>query len=175
MGISIGSVGRVEPLEALERVRRVEYRLQDGQKNSEIHSFSENLHASVAPSDELIAANVEVKAHERAHMAALGAYAAGPINYNYITLPDGSKYAVGGSIKVDLTPVPGDPEATIRKARAIINAAGAVSSPSPADMRVAAQAYQMEMQAQRELEASREKDEGEADGSARSLKGGVLM
>jgi len=95
---------------------------------------------------------VEVKAHENAHMAVLGAYVSGVINYTYIMLPDGSKYAVGGSIKVDFTPVPGDPEATIRKARAIISAAHAVSSPSPADMRVAVQAYQMEMQAQRDLE-----------------------
>jgi hypothetical protein len=115
-------------------------------------SAVEPIRTKVVPSKELLSADVEVKAHEDAHMAVLGPYASGAINYTYITLPDGSKYAVGGSIKVDLTPVPGDPEATIRKARAIISAARAVSSPSPADMRVAAQAYQMEMQAQRELE-----------------------
>lgn len=107
------------------------------------------------PSQELVSADVKVKSHEHVHMALLGAFASGPINYTYVTLPDGSKYAVDGSIKVDITPVPGDPEATIRKARVIISAAHAVSSPSPADMRVAAQAYQMEMQAQKTLEEQR--------------------
>jgi hypothetical protein len=114
------------------------------------------LHSTVQPSEELIAADESVKVHENSHLSVLGGYAAGPINYTYITLPDGSKFAVGGSIKVDLSPVPGDPEATIRKARAIANASFAVNNPSPADMQVAAQAYQMEMQAQRELDQRRE-------------------
>jgi hypothetical protein len=92
-----------------------------------------------------------VRAHEAAHMAALGAAAAGGASFSYLVGPDGTRYAVGGSVRIVASPVPGDPEATIRRAKALINAAYAVSMPSPADMRVAAEAYQMEMQAKREL------------------------
>ncbi|WP_304223917.1 putative metalloprotease CJM1_0395 family protein [Gracilinema caldarium] len=154
----VGSVSAVESLRSVVRVRPAEARRPEINRSVESQSFSDALKSKVTPSDELVSADQDVKAHEHAHMSVLGPYAAGAINYTYITLPDGSKYAVGGSIKVDLTPVPGDPEATIRKARAIINASYAVSSPSPADMRVAAQAYQMEMQAQRELEQAKKEE-----------------
>jgi hypothetical protein len=102
----------------------------------------------------------EVRAHEQAHLAALGPFAKGSVEYSYIIGPDGQMYAVGGSIAVDLQPVPGDPEATIRKAQAIIRAAYAPTSPSGPDMHVAAEAYRMEMEAkaqlERETEAKRE-------------------
>lgn len=128
----------IEPVRSVEPVRAVKLGFR-----------------KLVPSEALVAADGMVRSHEHAHMAVLGAYASSPISYTYVTLPDGSTYAVGGSIKVDLAPVPGDPEATIRKARAIMRAAQAVRSPSPADQRVAARAYQMEMQAQRELEEER--------------------
>ncbi len=95
-------------------------------------------------------ADAEVRAHEHKHLAALGK---GVIVYDTVVGPDGSVYAVGGGIGVDLQPVPGDPEATIRKARLAIQAAYAVGEPSGADMKVAAEAYQLEMAAQRELES----------------------
>ena len=94
-------------------------------------------------------ADAEVRAHEHAHVAALGK---GVIVYDTVTGPDGSTYAVGGGVAVDLTPVPGDPEATLRKARLAIQAAYAVGVPSAADMRVAAEAYQLEVAAQAQLE-----------------------
>jgi hypothetical protein len=103
----------------------------------------------------LEATDAEVRAHEHAHVAALGK---GVVVYDTVTGPDGSTYAVGGGVAVDLSPVPGDPEATIRKARLAIQAAYAAGEPSGADMRVAAEAYQLEMAAQRELE--REQEEG---------------
>ena len=93
--------------------------------------------------------DAEVRAHEHAHVAALGK---GVIVYDTVTGPDGSTYAVGGGVAVDLTPVPGDPEATLRKARLAIQAAYAVGEPSGADMRVAAEAYQLEAAAQADLE-----------------------
>ncbi len=95
--------------------------------------------------------DAEVRAHEQAHMAAVDGYARGGPRYNYIMGPDGRLYAVGGSIDVDLSPVPGNPEATIRKARIIRRAALAVMDPSSADLRIASRAYQMEMEAHREL------------------------
>jgi hypothetical protein len=94
-------------------------------------------------------ADAEVRAHEHAHVAALGK---GVIVYDTVTGPDGSAYAVRGGIAVDLTPVPGDPEATIRKARSAIQAAYAVGEPSAADMKVAAEAWQLEVAAQKQLE-----------------------
>lgn len=93
--------------------------------------------------------DAEVSAHEHAHVAALGK---GVIVYDTVIGPDGSSYAVGGGVGVDLQPVPDDPEATIRKARIAIQAAYAVGEPSAADMKVAAEAYQLEVAAQRLLE-----------------------
>jgi hypothetical protein len=93
-----------------------------------------------------------VRAHEQAHLAAMGPYARGAAEYTYLVGPDGQLYAIGGSVAVDLSPVPGDPEATIRKAQAIIRAAYSPLSPSGPDMQVAAEAYQLEMNARKELE-----------------------
>jgi hypothetical protein len=98
-------------------------------------------------------------------MAALGAAAAGGASFSYLVGPDGTRYAVGGSVRIVASPVPGDPEATIRRAKALINAAYAVSLPSPADIRVAAEAYEMEMQAKREL--SKDSEQAAEDAGAR--------
>ncbi len=93
-----------------------------------------------------------VRAHEHTHLALAGPYAQSAASYVTIRGPDGRSYAVGGSVKVDLQPVRGDPEATIRKARAIIRAAFGPHTPSGADMRVAAEAYRMERMAHQEME-----------------------
>jgi SprA-related family len=98
---------------------------------------------------QLQAIDAEVRAHEHAHVAALGK---GVIQYDTVTGPDGIPYAVGGGVAVDLTAVPGDPEATIRKAKLAIQAAYAVGQPSGADIQVAQEAYTMEMQAQQQLD-----------------------
>ena len=98
-------------------------------------------------------ADAEVRAHEHKHVAALGK---GVIVYDTVVGADGTSYAVGGGVSVDLQPVPGDPEATIRKAKSAIQAAYAVGEPSAADLRVAADAYQLEVAAQRELEKEQE-------------------
>jgi len=108
---------------------------------------------------ELQAISGRVKAHELAHMAVLGGAAASGIQYSYAIGPGGARYATGGSIAVDFSPVPGNPKATIRKARQIRRAALAPGDPSAADMRAAAKAYRMEKEAQKELEKARsEKD-----------------
>jgi hypothetical protein len=61
----------------------------------------------------------------------------------------------GGSIKADLSPVPGDPRATLRKASAVRRAALTPGDPSAADMRVAADAYRLAAQAKEELREER--------------------
>lgn len=102
-------------------------------------------------SDEALSRDREVRGHENAHLSTLGPYAASGILYDTVTGANGETIAVGGRVAVDLTAVPGDPEATIRKARTVINAAQAPGDPSAADMRVAARAYQLMQQAQSEL------------------------
>lgn len=101
---------------------------------------------------ELQAIDSKVKSHELAHMAALGGAAGSGIHYTFSRGPDGRMYATGGSIKVDLEPVPGNPEATIRKARQVRRAALAPGEPSAADMKMAARAYRVEQEAEKELE-----------------------
>jgi len=99
-----------------------------------------------------------VRLHEEAHLAALGG-AAGPIVYSMVSGPGGS-YASGGSIAVDISPVPGDPAATMRKAEGIRLAAMAPSNPSVADVRTAAAAYQLEAAARREMAQDAQRPRG---------------
>lgn len=101
---------------------------------------------------QLRARDQEVRTHEQAHLSAAGQYATGGIKYSYQTGPDGQRYAVGGSVGIDTGPVAGDPEATLQKARVVQRAALAPAEPSGQDMKVAAQASQMMMQAQVEIQ-----------------------
>ncbi len=99
---------------------------------------------------ELSARDREVRAHEQAHAAVAGQYASSP-TYSFVRGPDGVSYAVGGEVQIDTSPIPGDPEATLRKAQQLSRAASAPAEPSSQDGRVAAQAAQMEQQARAEL------------------------
>ncbi|THB63015.1 MAG: hypothetical protein D6B27_12970 [Gammaproteobacteria bacterium] len=101
--------------------------------------------------NELKARDKEVRAHEQKHKAMAGKLAKGAIEYTYQRGPDGKSYAVGGEIKIDMSPIPNDPQATVQKAQQIIKTALAVSEPSPADRQVAAQAAQMLAEAQRQM------------------------
>ena len=93
----------------------------------------------------------EVKTHEQAHRAAGGQYIRGSVNYEYETGPDGKKYATGGEVSIDLSTVPDDPEATIRKMQVVKKAALAPANPSTQDRQVAMKASQLEMQARMQL------------------------
>jgi hypothetical protein len=84
----------------------------------------------------------EVRAHEAAHAAAGGAFAGAP-SYKFERGPDGQTYAVGGEVSIDVSPVAGDPEATLRKAQQIRAAALAPAVPSAQDMKVAQRAQKM--------------------------------
>lgn len=99
---------------------------------------------------ELAARDREVRAHEQAHAAIAGQYAGSP-TYSFVRGPDGVSYAVGGEVSIDTSPIPGDPEATIRKAQQLSRAANAPADPSSQDASVAALAAQMEQQARVEL------------------------
>lgn len=99
---------------------------------------------------ELKARDREVRAHEQAHLSALGPYAKGGARFQDQVGPDGQQYAVGGEVSVDVSPEK-SPEATIAKAETIRRGALAPAEPSGQDRQVAAQATQMETQARAEL------------------------
>jgi hypothetical protein len=82
----------------------------------------------------------QVRAHEQAHIAAGGRYITARAQFQYQRGPDGNRYAVGGEVRIDTSPVPGDPQATIRKAQTVAQAALAPADPSIQDRNVAASA-----------------------------------
>jgi hypothetical protein len=104
---------------------------------------------------ELKARDREVRAHEAAHQAAGGQYA-GAMSFSYQRGPDGAQYAVGGEVSIDISPVNGNPQATIEKMRVVRSAAMAPAEPSGQDRAVAAQAMQIMLQAQSELASESE-------------------
>lgn len=109
----------------------------------------------------------EVRAHEAAHAAAGGAYAGSP-SYTFERGPDGGVYAVGGEVGIDVSPIPGDPQATMQKAQQVRAAALAPAEPSAQDMRVAQRAQAMAAKARAEL--SKEMSEGLKSVGDKALK-----
>src|SRR5262249_9543976 len=107
--------------------------------------------------DRLKKRDEEVRAHEIAHLAAAGPYAAGGARFTFKIGPDGNSYAVGGEVPVDLTEIPGAPDATARKMSQIRAAALAPRDPSPQDREVAAEAARIEAKARAEQVESKER------------------
>ncbi|MDF1554124.1 MAG: putative metalloprotease CJM1_0395 family protein [Deferrisomatales bacterium] len=89
----------------------------------------------------------EVRQHEAAHMAAGGAHVRGGASYSCQPGPDGKRYAVGGEVSIDVSPVGDNPAATIAKMQRVRGAALAPANPSGQDLAVAARASQAERQA----------------------------
>jgi hypothetical protein len=115
---------------------------------------------------ELSARDREVRAHEQAHVAAGGALITSGPSYTYQTGPDRRRYAVGGEVGIDTSPVRGDPEATLGKAARIVAAALAPAQPSAQDYRVAGQAQQMAGQARVEIALARAHEAYTSNGPA---------
>lgn len=111
---------------------------------------------------QLKARDREVRAHEAAHQTVGGRYA-GAVSYTFQRGPDGNQYAIGGEVSIDISPVQGDPQATIEKMRIVKAAAMAPSQPSAQDRAVAAQATQLMLQAQAELAAQPRDSDNPAD------------
>ncbi len=103
---------------------------------------------------ELERADAEIRRHEAAHASAGGRYAGAP-SFAYQVGPDGKRYAVAGEVPIDVSPVAGDPRATIAKMQVVKRAASAPASPSAQDRAVAATAAKVEAQARAELQAER--------------------
>lgn len=81
----------------------------------------------------------QVRQHEMAHAAAGGSHTGTP-KYRFERGADGRLYASDGDVSVDVSPVPGDPEATLRKMSQVRRAALAPAHPSSQDRAVAARA-----------------------------------
>ncbi len=90
----------------------------------------------------------EVRAHEQAHVIAGGSLVRGGASFGYASGPDGRLYAVSGEVSIDASPVPDDPEATVRKMNQVIKAALAPAQPSGQDRAVASSASSTQMAAQ---------------------------
>lgn len=98
----------------------------------------------------LAARDREVRAHEQAHASVGGVHAGSPV-YEYVRGPNGVRYAHGGHVSIDVSEVPGNPTATLRKMRTVARAALAPAQPSAQDRAVAARANAEAAQAQAEV------------------------
>jgi len=94
--------------------------------------------------------DAEVRAHEQAHKSAGGSLVRGS-SFNEEVGPDGKKYATGGEVQIDISEVPDDPQATIRKMEQIVRAALAPADPSTQDRMVASKASSIAAEARAEL------------------------
>lgn len=120
--------------------------------------------------EELRERDEEVRAHENAHKTA-GGGVVGAISYETVTGPDGKEYAVSGEAQIDTSPVPGNPEATVRKMDQVIRAALAPAEPSSQDFAVARAAQAARLAAQREATEQRQAEaQGDEDAPATSIE-----
>ena len=92
----------------------------------------------------------EVKAHEQAHAAVGGVYASQP-HYDYVKGPNGVRYATSGHVNIDVSPIEGDPQATLEKMQTVARAALAPAQPSSSDRAVAAKANRLAAEARSEM------------------------
>jgi hypothetical protein len=114
---------------------------------------------------ELKARDAEVKRHEQAHANAGGQYSGQP-SYSYQRGPDGRNYAVDGSTPIDVSPVAGNPEATVRKMEVVKRAAMAPAEPSGQDRAVASRAQAEQSKARAEAAAQRREETAAAAAEA---------
>ncbi len=161
-----GDPGAIEPADGgTETGDRVESR-----------QSSENLRGRQAPQQlsiderrvvaELRARDIEVRAHEAAHLAAAGRYATGGASFSYTRGPDGQTYATGGEVGIDVSELPGDPQGTLQKANRVRAAALAPANPSQTDLRVASQASVTAAEARVEIRDQVIGEINAADGTA---------
>lgn len=161
---------RSESTESADRTR--ESGVQDAEQS---RADDRRLEDELQTIRELAQRDREVRNHEQAHQAVGGQYAGG-MSLTYTTGPDGKRYAVAGEVSIDISPVPGNPEATMDKAERVRRAALAPAEPSNQDRAVAAQATQLQVEAQAEMremerearvEAEQQAEEARSSGDGR--------
>ncbi len=111
----------------------------------------------------------EVRTHEQAHLAAAGGLARGGATFTYTKGPDGKRYATGGEVNIEISPVEGNPKETIRRMQQVRKAALAPANPSSQDRSVAAQASREEAKARAELSNPKNQEEDKAKSGILSI------
>lgn len=117
---------------------------------NEINSTNQLTPAEKKEVEKLSKTDQKVRAHEQAHLAAGAGLVRGGASFEYTRGPDGKMYAVGGEVKIDISPISGKPDETIRKMERVIAAALAPVDPSPQDRAVATIARNIQAKAQME-------------------------
>lgn len=135
------------------------------QEKAQEQALNEQEAQELSQIKELKARDTEVRIHEQAH-AAVGGQHAGSPSYEYQRGPDGTNYAIGGEVQIDVSEVPGDPQATIDKMQTVRAAALAPAEPSSADRSIAANATQKLAAAQAELTQSKNSESNELETSS---------
>jgi hypothetical protein len=123
----------------------------ENDRESHIQKTQEHVQHDFEVVQQLKKRDREVRTHEQAHLSVAGRYAAGGASFSYQTGPDGTRYAIGGEVPIDLS-AENTPEATIQKMETIKRAALAPVDPSSADRQIAAEATAKEIQAMQELQ-----------------------
>jgi len=77
--------------------------------------------------------------------------------------PDVRSYAIGGEVRLDASPIPNDPAATLSKAEIVRRAALAPAQPSPQDIQVASNASSMAARARIDLAIQRRNETEQTD------------
>ncbi len=101
--------------------------------------------------------DMEVRAHEQAHLSAAGGLAGSGMSFSFQKGPDGKSYAIGGEVQID-TSQGSTPRETISKMARVRAAALAPADPSPQDRKVAAAAANQMSQARAELQLEQSKE-----------------
>ncbi|MDH5357237.1 MAG: putative metalloprotease CJM1_0395 family protein [Gammaproteobacteria bacterium] len=133
---------------------------QSKQSDTTDSASNDKLHSGLSEQDQqqiqkLKARDQVVRAHEAAHLAAGAGVVSGGANFTFQRGPNGVQYAIGGEVSIDTSEIAGNPEATLRKAEQIRAAALAPAQPSSQDIKVAAKASQMAIEARAEIAQQR--------------------
>lgn len=146
---------KVEPSTSAEATSNQPREADEKEQNGSVAALSKEEQRQVQALKER---DREVRAHEAAHRSAGGQHVRGGVSFTYQSGPDGNRYAIGGEVSIDASPVAGDPVATLQKAEQVRRAALAPADPSPQDQAVAAQASQMASDARAQIQQQKSQE-----------------
>ena len=147
----------VAPVEATEEDSAAEDALhqdEDATEAAEGEAANEDDPQALSPEEQthvskLRARDLEVRAHEAAHIGASGGLAGGA-SFTYQEGPDGRRYAIGGEVPIS-APASSDPQQALMNAERMRAAALAPAAPTGQDRAVAARASAIAAQARAAL------------------------
>ena len=146
--------------------RREWKKKKEKEKSSDSNELSDSEKKRV---QELKKIDREVRTHEQAHLAAAGGLARGGASYTYTKGPDGKRYVTGGEVSIEISPVDGNPQETIRRMQQVRRAALAPADPSSQDRSVASQASRLEAKARAELSRPDEEENSKPSNNLLSI------